>query len=1189
MKERLELILNGDYDRELDALSFSCPRVELAVQPGQEAEGSFRIYGGEGRIFAGEVTVSDLRMECLNPEFEGSGVEIYYRFHARELEEGETVEGQFFVVSSQGEQALPFAVTVCCEQIETSFGTVSNLFHFANLAKGNPDEALRLFYSPRFQRILSGEEERLYGLYAGLSGQPGNRRCMDEFLISAGKKQKISYLTRESELVMDAGNNRDNPMDNELRVLNVTKSGWGFVDVRIEQRGDFFYTEKNSLSDDDFLGNHCELPVYIRTDRLHSGRNLGQLILRWGCDELIVPVIVRCGQSSAGSLGLREKRRLTVQLMEYYQDFRMKKITSPVWMQETGKLVERLNAMDPRDVSAKLLRAHLLITQERYEEADWILDRAAGELAHWEEETPVMWAYHLYLTTLVKGDAGDTQRAAGLVEKLYKRDPGEWRLAWLLLYLSREYSKSASRKLVFLEEQFERGCTSPVLYIEALTLINANPALLMKLGEFERQMLWYGARREYLSREVVSQAVYLIRRVKDYSVNVFRFLTACYEQQEDDGVLQEICTLLIRTGKTGPQYLHWYEKGIRRNLRITRLYDYYMMSLDLKEERELPRIVLMYFSYHSNLDYEINAYMYAYVIRNKEDFPELYLSYREQIERFLLEQIQKKRTGRDLAYLYQQALRPGMLNGQLAQNLAELLFVRQITVKRGDIRKVIVCQFTGREQSFPVTAGRAFAPIYGEEYTLLFEDGQGSRYGSGIEYTVEKLMKPDRLAEEIAPLVQGQLGFDLYRCMDGSKLKEVDTGNVDRFRHLWSRMELPEKYRMEMGVRLLQYYQEQDQLQQLELLLEEFRYQQLPPRVRGEVLRYLVFMGKLEDGDQLVRSYGTGHIKPQELLRLYSALLQEQTGGGMSDPREDGELTDILSHLFRKDVWDEYTLRYLCLYFRGTAKELLRLRKVSEELGVGIWELAGRILMQMLYTGEALPQRAEVFRAYAAGSGDPDVKAAFLGKCAYDYFVSEKEIERELLREMQYMYRKKEELPLVCDLAFLQYYAANPGEITGEGRQVIRQLAVNLVKEGIYLRFLAQYADLDPLLARAAEKTVLEYRTRKGARAVIHYVLQEEAETELRQVCGGVCFAAFTLFYGESLEYYIIEELDGEQTETERGVLRKSQPAGSREGKFEQINEIAMSLALQEDGRAERLLEDYYYKEYMRERLFQLL
>ena len=61
------------------------------------------------------------------------------------------------------------------------------------------------------------------------------------------------------------------------------------------------------------------------------------------------------------------------------------------------------------------------------------------------------------------------------VEEAHRADRGNWRIAWLMLFLSPGLRRSAARKWQFLEDQAARGACSPVLYLEALQLLNSVP------------------------------------------------------------------------------------------------------------------------------------------------------------------------------------------------------------------------------------------------------------------------------------------------------------------------------------------------------------------------------------------------------------------------------------------------------------------------------------------------------------------------------------------------------------------------------------------------------------------------------------------------------------------------------------------------------------------------------------------
>ena len=66
--------------------------------------------------------------------------------------------------------------------MNSSIGTIRNLFHFANLAKSNWAEAVRLFYDPDFRRLFQGNDEHFYGCYRMLSAYEGNAQNVEEFL-----------------------------------------------------------------------------------------------------------------------------------------------------------------------------------------------------------------------------------------------------------------------------------------------------------------------------------------------------------------------------------------------------------------------------------------------------------------------------------------------------------------------------------------------------------------------------------------------------------------------------------------------------------------------------------------------------------------------------------------------------------------------------------------------------------------------------------------------------------------------------------------------------------------------------------------------------------------------------------------------------------------------------------------------
>lgn len=508
----------------------------------------------------GRVSSSDIRMECLTQELTGADGEIAFCFHGEQLSAGQVVKGNFYVVSSHGEYSIPYVVTVCGSAPLSSMGPVKNLFHYANLARENWEEAVALFYSPDFDNILVGNDRQYHTLYMGLSSNEGNEHNVDQFLTAIHKKQPMEYNLVQQTLEIE------NPVGVTELEIQVIRSGWGFTRLQVTVEGEFLFTEKQALTGDDFMGSSCRLSVFVDDSMLHRGRNLGRVTLSDMERRLEVPVTVYCGRVRAAAAGVsRERGRVQVQLMEYYQSMRLKQISTSIWLKESEKLVEALVAMDEQDVAARLFQAQLLITNQRYHEAEWLLDHAIDLLEQGEglygTEPETLEAYYLYLTTLVRQDEAYTVQVTERVRRIHHEAPRQWRVAWLLLYLSKEHYRTPGARWAFLERQSGYGCSSPVIYIEALQLLNMNPAMLRRLGSFELQVLVYGDKRKALSPELLEQMIYLAERVKDFSPQLYALLCSSYEKWPQERVLKEICRLLIKGGRVTPEAFEWYQRG----------------------------------------------------------------------------------------------------------------------------------------------------------------------------------------------------------------------------------------------------------------------------------------------------------------------------------------------------------------------------------------------------------------------------------------------------------------------------------------------------------------------------------------------------------------------------------------------------------------------------------------------------
>lgn len=1185
VQDAIERILEGKFNDHVRLLDFSTPVIELKVDPDEIYEGSFTILGPEDAVTEGRISSSRLRMQPMTEVFFGAREEIGYRFDATGMEEGDALKGEFRIISNQGEYYVPYEIQVQEKSMDSSLGNIRNLFHFTNLARSNWEEAVSLFYSKEFEQVFQGADRQYYAAYRGLLGGKHSQQKVEEFLLEIKKKQRVEFIPEAEEIRLD------DPADMEENRIVINRNGWGYSELYMAADGEFLILEKETIRDEDFLGNCYRLPFYISKEKLHAGKNYGSIRFYNPYLSFTVKIIVYEKAAMPKASGLyRRKKHLLTELMQYYEAFRTKKISASLWLKETGSRVEELLETDDRDIGFKLFRIQLLITEERYNEAKWMLNQVDALLE--EPFDPALYCYYLYLTTLLDREEEYIDEVAAQVERIFAQNDHNWRIAWLLLYLSEEYMRSPSKKWLILGEQFRHGCSSPVLYIEAWNLLAANPTLLMQLDPFELQVLSYAAKKELLTAEVTEQILYLAQRQRTYEKNLFKVLKACYAKTPTDQVLSAICTLLIKGNQADPFAHAWYAKGIDRELRITRLYEYYMMSVPLTHEQKIPKIVLMYFAFDSNLDSVHNAFLYSYVYKNRAEYPELYESYRERIERFMVFQILKEKNHEWLSYLYKNLITPVMITPETAKGLSVALFIHKLQLKRRDICKVILIYEKEREEvTFPVNAAELYLPVYGSEYRLILEDTKGNRYCREEEYTMERLLIPDKLAAMVAPYVEGEIHFDLWLCENGKELSSITESNEAAMRRVADSEFVLEQVKREIRGRLLYYYYDNDKMRELDDYLLTLEAEQLSGHDFAPVIRFMVNRGMYEKAYDWICMRGGEGIEAKLIVRLCSRLIEQN---GME---EEKLMTSLAYMAFWAGKYDEIILQYLCCFFTGTVKEMRDIWNAAEAFGIDTYGLSERILIQMLYTGAYVGEKNAIFKKYVSGGAKSEVELAFLSQSAYDYFVKEKLTDEFIMEDMNRVAERSEDLPLVCKLAYTKYYAENKRLVDEKISRLLILFLRELMTEGIYFPYFKEYAENILFMRSFGDKTMVEYRVTEGNRAVIHYVIEKEAaeddeyiSEEMKDMFGGVCVKQFVLFFGERLQYYITETDGDKEQLTESGTLsRNDTDREQKESRYSLINDIAVGRTLHDYEAMEDLLREYYEQEYKVKELFSIL
>ena len=1183
MSDKIAKCIAGEFEYEGGSLVFSCSKIELELLQGETVTDSFTIKEESDKEFHARIYSSNLVIRCDEEKYSGREITVTYKTDTADKLSGDVIKGEFQIVSDMGEYVIPYVITIRHETIDSSLGNIKNLFHFTNLAKTDWEEAIRLFESDEFETILNGNDVRYRNLYRGLSKKGEKNRNLDEFLIGVNKKKAIEFTPDKSQIKIT------NPFDMAPQMVRIAKTGWGYPIVGVQRDGDFIVVSKERLSDDDFLGNRCDFTFYIKEDALHPGNNFGRIRFTHGYGFFDVEVQVVYKPDKRTIHAAHQEKRMMYSLTRYYLDFKMKRLSASKWLAQTKELLGHRRNIDADSIDSSLFEAHVLLTQEHYNEAKYLLDAA---LDNPEDLEDTRYCYYLYLTCLYNGDEYYSQQIADRITAIYKKQPDNWRIGWLLLYLPGEFTRNDSVKWNFVLQLIQQGCHSPVMYLEALVLLNRAPSMLIHLQEATLRILIFGAKMQYLSDELIQQVVSIAARTKEYNKNILKVLMPLYDKQSTQEVLRVICMQLMKGERCDKESFVWYERGIKENLPLTKLYENYMMSMDIRREQGIQRNALMYFSYQCALPGEYTEYLYHYVVKNRESIGDLYEVYAPQIGRFVIKQLYAGRINSNLAYLYQEVLLKEMATPDNIRQFAEIVFYNRIRVADDDIVNVIVLDDRiKKEMVYPVAGRTAYVLLFSNEHTILLEDVSGNRYFGTREYQTECYFFPRRFIPLLSEHAKDSVPYNLFVCGDNKELFALTSKNADRCRYLVECGLLDDEYREQMRMSLLTHYFEQDDSANLEELLSALEWNQVPVKNRAQVVKYLAVHGMYEKAYRFTLAFGAENVDAKTIVRFSRGLIEENVITG------NEEFTCMLYSAFERGKYNQEVLEYLVRHYKGLSKNLRNVWRATASFDLDTHEICERILLQILETGSYIADEEDIYHSYMGSGPKTDINRAYLSYKSYEYLIRDRVVGEYIFAGVESLYFRNRTIPFVCMLAYLKYYSSKTDALTQEQKEiVVFFLEFLYTQKNIIMPFFAEYRHISDCAREMADRVMIEYRCNPGSTVVIHYVISgnDEGENgyireEMKNMYGGIFVKEILLFYGESLQYYVTESYGNREQLTESGTIcRDEELASASFGRYALINDIALSLSLKDYTTAKELFDEYEQKEFVMKELFTL-
>ena len=1186
MKELIEKLSLGVTEYTKPEMEVNIEEISINMETEKTYTDSFKVICTNGKTLKGIVFSTDSRLTIENSRFIGSESIITYKVCTDYVNKGDEIAGFINVVTNGGEAAIPFKISVDAMSADTTIGNIKNLFQFASLAQTSYDEAVKLFASPDFPHIFLENDLRLAAVYNGLIGSSDINTAMEEFLVASSKKNKIRISISDMERTYT------DITENYGDTVTVSKNTWGYTDIRILTDGDFIRTDKKQLTGQDFAGSNYELSYYIKSDKLHKGKNFGSISFVTPYQTLVYKITV--DNSTGIRDGAFEEKKAVAGVIKKYIDFRLKKIDINRWAEESDAIVSRARGIKD-SILLKLFQAHIFVTKNRESDSEWLLENIAEELISRRDEEIVLYCYYLYIRTLQKRDDEFTEEVTEKIKAYYEGECNDWRLLWMLIYLDESCDRNLSIKLLRIKEQYNKGMRSPLMYFEALSSFNRMPEMMRVLDDFEIQVLNFGIKNECVSKKLADQVSEIIRTEKHFDPLVYNIMSSLYEKYTEEDMLESICGLLIKCNMTDHKYFKWFERGVKKELKITSLYEYYMYAIDEDYDSLLPQIVLLYFAYnHSRLPDRKTDMLFANVIKHKESIGSIYDAYRPQIEKYAAQSILDGKAGKYPAVIYRDILDKAMVGPELAEKLPAILNTYEITVNEENMQYIIVVHKETKEAGrYKITGGKAYVSIYTEDAAIIFEDTYGMRY-DGIDYELRKLLDMEEylklcyeISDTLKPLV-------MYFADKYLRYRKEHGKSISVLKNMLHMEDLTDGCRIMVEKEIIDYYSNNYDGDSLDEYLLNTSADNLGTPARIKIMEMCVIRGLYDRAYELMGKYGFYNVEPRRVFKCAARIIEEKADN-YNEPDNDDILVKMAAFAFEKGKYNENTLDYLNKYYNGTTKELLKIWKAAKDFNCELKELEEKIIVQMLFTGAYVSSIDKIYDSYELKIPNIRVKKAYLFSKAYDYFVKEHVIEESVFGYIEREMDNGSEINDMCGLAYLKYMSEKE-EIPKDKVTICKELLYELTRIGKNFEFFKTFRKYFQLPYSIIDKTIVEYRTAPEHKVLIHYIEENRQREDngyetakMQPVCDGVFTYSFVLFYGENILYYITEEADGSSNVTESRNLSVTDVEFAGDcTRYGTINDILVCRDMKEERTFEEMTKDYLLKKELVDSVFDI-
>lgn len=1139
MRRKIYRISEDRFDTKKPELSLQSEEINLKAYEKENFSSSFSVESLNDVSISCNIYSSNPYIVLDEDSYSGTSFEVGFHILNDGFRAGDTVSGNFLIVYNGGEKNISVSIDFIAMDFTALDTCLKKPEDFRNFAMKHPEEAVRVMFSDDFLPVAKTFGNSFYLLLLAYRKGLPTQVNLDEFLIGTGLKQRAGFEIEKDYFSLEK-------IEEVTRQdLLLRKIGSGSIDITVSSDSDFVVLSRDHITEDNFVGSVYQYGIFLHPEKMHAGMNLCRITFSSILGKKEIVIVINRPSNIPVDDFIRVKKRSYTELTKKYLLYRQREITSGTWSDDSVEIIDRLLSLDEKNNNFLLLmKTQALIVNKKRQEALDII----SELRHQILDNKSMeWAYLLYLCTLIEREKSYVDKLTHEIEMIFREHPEDPRIFWFLLFLREEYIGNDLKKYTDIKQFMVDGVHSPYFYVEVSDLFNKDPLLIRSFDNFNVRVLLWMVRHQTVKGNLALRISTLLHEEKRFDIRIFHIATEIYRVFPSDDLIDGIASYLLSNAIYGKMALPWYSLSIRLGKKYTGLYEAYIFSLPENFTDRLPESVVRYFTFENGIEDRKKAFVYANVIKYKNDDPILYKEMSKSIQSFALDGMRKGRMDDNLSVIYQDTLDRGIIDEDVAGSISKMLYPMKITVKVPNIRSIIISGDVLKEPKVvPVRDRQCFTSILANDYRIALADDTGNLLSDRTLYEIEPMIDLSKIYDEIDSLAKGNLSFFVHDIIEYEIYSDFPENSEDTISRFLSSDKISHSFKIQNFKSIVSYLRENMREEIFEnFLLSESNYDELDTGTISYIIELFVISGQYDRAFDLSMHYYAENVGKKSLLKIckYEVLKEHDKAGQKF-------LLQLAIYLMSEYETDPDVTSYLTQYYSGPIEAMVMLWKHAEDENLDVSGIEENILTEMLYSEKFLPEHALIFESYITHAYNPMLVEAYLTYFAHGYMKEELTPKPDLFRHIEDYYFSGHRVNLGMKLAMLKFLSSSDNQdFSKKEIQMMDEFLGEAAGKSLYFDFYRRLYEPLRMKYHLYDKYFVTYYGAPRQTLTIRYSIDEdeESEIELTEMYDGIYVQQFILFFGQIVHYTVIDEngkeilsseLDCQTDVGNRGALR---------------------------------------------------